>query len=483
MGRNNAKFTYEYVKEYINNLGYELINNEYINNKTKLILKDYEGFYYCTILSSLQKGSVPSKFHKHNPYTLQNINLWVEINHKPYKLISNIYEGNSKNLKWQCLKEECGEFFEMCWNNILQGQCCSICIGRQVGLSNCLATKNPKLAKEWHPTLNDDLTPYDVTANSGKDIWWQCSKNPKHVWKDFIYNRNYKKFECPYCSGKRPSEDYNLLLDNPDLCMEWDYSKNKKRPEEFTPGSEYNAWWECSKNPKHEWQDYVCNRNGKGYGCPYCSGRRPSEDYNLLVCNSILASEWDYNKNIKRPEDYTPGSNEYAWWKCKDCGYEWPASIKNRNSGRDCPECNKSKGEKKIDEILINKSWIKISQEEFDKLIDKDKYNKNYYIPQMKFKRLIGTGGGLLSYDFYIPKLNLLIEYDGEFHFRLIKLYKNEPIKNAEERYKKQCVHDILKNKYAMDNNIQLIRIPYWDFDNIEKYLDYYLKEEFLLAS
>ena len=28
-----------------------------------------------------------------------------------------------------------------------------------------------------------------------------------------------------------------------------------------------------------------------------------------------------------------------------------------------------------------------------------------------------------------------------------------------------------MKNKYAMDNDIQLIRIPYWEFDNIEEIL------------
>jgi len=412
----NSCFTYENIKDFVENLGYELINKEYKNNHQKLILKDNIGYYYFIILTSLQRGSIPDKFNKSNLYTIQNIKLWCKLNNKPFELISDTYESNSKNLKWQCLKDNCGEEFEMDWGHIIRGRSCQYCAGMQVCLSNCLATKKPDIASEWHPTKNGDLTPYDVTVSSGKYAWWQCSKNPKHIWYVKINSRSSNNSNCPYCSGKYASEDYNLLVLYPELCLEWDYEKNKKKPEE-----------------------------------------------------------------------YTPGSHEKVWWICRDCGNKWDASIydRNRKDGKSsgCPECNKSKGEKKIDEILINKSWIKISQEEFDKLIDKDKYNKNYYIPQMKFKRLIGTGGGLLSYDFYIPKLNLLIEYDGEFHFRLIKLYKNEPIKNAEERYKKQCVHDILKNKYAMDNNIQLIRIPYWDFDNIEKYLDYYLKEEFLLAS
>ena len=408
------KYTYEEVEKIYNNLGYELIDEIHINYYSKYTIKDKDGFYYLNVLDNLLMGKTPRKYHPSNPYTIYNIKLWVNINNKPFELISDTYENNIKNLKWKCLIDDCSEEFEADWAHIQRGHGCTYCPSQKLGLSNCLATKNPELAKQWHPTKNGDLTPYDVFPTHKEHIWWQCSKNPKHE-------------------------------------------------------------WHCNVNDRHN----------KKTGCPYCAGFYPSEDYNLLVCNPKLCEEWDYKKNDKRPEDYTPGSGEYAWWKCKECNHSWYIKINNRNhkNGSGCPECNKSKGEKKIDEILINKSWIKISQEEFDKLIDKDKYNKNYYIPQMKFKRLIGTGGGLLSYDFYIPKLNLLIEYDGEFHFRLIKLYKNEPIKNAEERYKKQCVHDILKNKYAMDNNIQLIRIPYWDFDNIEKYLDYYLKEEFLLAS
>lgn len=34
-----------------------------------------------------------------------------------------------------------------------------------------LATVNPKLAAEWHPTKNGDLSPDQVTAGSGKKVW------------------------------------------------------------------------------------------------------------------------------------------------------------------------------------------------------------------------------------------------------------------------------------------------------------------------
>jgi len=384
------------VREYVNDLGYELIS-DYINSKENIIIKDKYGFYYCVLFHNLKKYKTLPIASTSNIYSIQNIQLWCKLNIKSFELISNTYKKGK--LKWKCLKDDCGEIFEMSWDCIQSGQNCSYCAGKKVGLSNCLATKNPELTKEWHSTKNGKLTPYDVTANSGKKIWWQCSKNPKHEWDDFISNRN-KSINCPYCSHERPSEDYNLLKDNPELCEEWDYKKNKKKPEE-----------------------------------------------------------------------YTPGSGEYVYWKCKECGHEWYAQINSRNRGIGCPECNKSKGEKECKRVFISKGFIEISQEEYNILSDIDKNKYIYFIPQMKFDNLIGLGGGLLSYDFYIPKYNLLTEYDGEFHYKPIKKYKNEPMKYAEERLRKQQIHDKFKDEYAQDNKIILLRIPYWDFDNIESIL------------
>jgi len=398
MGR--RKYTYKIVKELLNEKGYELISEEYISIDKKLSIKDNEGYYYYVIFNNLLKYKMPLKFHKSNPYTIQNIKLWCKLNNKPFELVSEEYINAHIKLKWKCLIEECGEEFESNWNNISSDGGCSYCAGQKVGLSNCLTTKNINLANEWHSILNGDLTPYDVTANSGRYIWWQCSKNPKHVWHTTIYNRYYNNSGCPYCAGKLPTEENNLLINNPELCKEWNYDKNDKRPEEYTPMCRENVWWKCSdSNCKHEWKSIICNRNGK------------------------------------------------------------------LKSG--CPKCNESKGEKKIDETLINKYWIIIKQKEFEQLIDKDKYNKNYFIQQKEFEGLFGLGYGLLSYDFYLPILNLLIEYQGEQHERYIKGFHK-----SYEDFEKQVEHDRRKREYAKNNNIKLLEIWYYDFDNIEEILE-----------
>jgi len=373
----------------LNNLPYNLLTKIYKGNDKHLLFEDREGYYLTENLGNLLKGYVPNKFSSFNKYTVKNIKLWCKLNNKPFELMSKEYINCDEYMQWRCLDNNCGEIFEANWDSILQGYRCICCRGQQVTLSNCLATKNPELASEWHPTKNGNLTPYDVTV-SGHDngIWWKCSINSKHEWTATISKRNFRGDNCPYC----------------------------------------------------------------------CHNPLPSEDYNLLVINPKLCEEWNYDKNDNLPEEYTPVSGQKVWWLCKECNHEWFDTISHRSSGRSCPKCNEPKGEKKCREFFIKHSYI--------------------YTPQYTFNGLIGVGSGLLKFDesiFYDEektKLRLLIEYDGEFHYKIIKMYKNEPNEIAEARLIKQQEHDRRKDEYCINNNIILIRIPYWDFDNIETILD-----------
>lgn len=379
MARSKNK-TYEEIKELIQILGYELIEEKILNINTTLplIIRDKENYYFKIPFNNIRKGNNLAKFHKNNPYTIQNIRLWCKLNDKSFELISNEYINSQNNLQWKCLKD--GEIFSKNWSSILNGTGCPFCVGLQACLSNCLATNFPEIANQWHSTFNK-ITPYEITSGSHKEFWWQCQANKKHIWNTSVTNRVNNKTGCPYCSGFYPSEDYNLLVINPKIC-----------------------------------------------------------------------GEWNYNKNVKRPEEYTPKTSQYAWWKCKDCGHEWETSIVSRSLyGSGCPECKKSKGEKECKRVFDLRN------------ID--------YLPQKEFDGLIGLGNKNLSYDFYLPDYNLLIEYQGQYHDQLILKYKNEPIKYAKKRLKKQIEHDRRKKEYALNNGYSFLEIWYWDFDNIETIL------------
>jgi very-short-patch-repair endonuclease len=68
-----------------------------------------------------------------------------------------------------------------------------------------------------------------------------------------------------------------------------------------------------------------------------------------------------------------------------------------------------------------------------------------------------------LRFDFYIPAINTVIEYDGEFHYMEINGIPND--------YEQQQTNDRIKDKYCEDNGIRIVRIPYWEKENIEAIL------------
>ena len=55
---------------------------------------------------------------------------------------------------------------------------CPCCCGRQVSVTNSLATVAPEIAAQWHPTLNGTTTPNDVVSQSGQKVWWKCPEGP-----------------------------------------------------------------------------------------------------------------------------------------------------------------------------------------------------------------------------------------------------------------------------------------------------------------
>ena len=139
---------------------------------------------------------------------------------------------------------------------------------------NDLATVNPELAKEWHPTKNGDLKPSDVSGWGHQKVWWlgKCG----HEWEQRIYSRTQGS-GCPVCSRQKQIVSYvrtkidqkgSLFDVNPELASEWHPTKNEGlTPDMVTAGSNRKVWWLGSCG--HEWQASVVSRN-KGHGCPIC---------------------------------------------------------------------------------------------------------------------------------------------------------------------------------------------------------------------
>jgi hypothetical protein len=101
---------------------------------------------------------------------------------------------SNKKVAWECEK---GHQYDAIICNRSNDHDCPYCSGQRACKDNCLATLNPKLAKEWHPTKNGKLTPRDITCGSSKEVWWMDKMG--HEWQAKVNGRNYGD-GCPNCN-------------------------------------------------------------------------------------------------------------------------------------------------------------------------------------------------------------------------------------------------------------------------------------------
>lgn len=178
----------------------------------------------------------------------------------------------------------------------------------------------------------------------------------------------------------------------------------------------------------------------KGCGCRKCL-KEKIRDKNGSSHNEYISKLSNINPNVVALEEYL-GTEIKIQHKCKICGHEWKVKPGNLLSGKGCPKCNESRGEKAISNYLHLNNITYIRQYTFDDCKDKRK----------------------LPFDFYIPALNACIEYDGEQHFKAIDLF------GGEEGLNTRMLHDQIKTDYCKNNNIRLLRIKY--DENIEEQLN-----------
>jgi len=169
----------------------------------------------------------------------------------------------------------------------------------------------------------------------------------------------------------------------------------------------------------------------KGCGCYECLKEKISNK-NGTNHNEYVTKLFNINPNIIALEEYVSTEIKIKH-KCKICGHEWKVKPGNILAGKGCPKCNESHGEKSIGNYL--------------------NINNIAYIPQYTFNDC--KDKRMLPFDFYLPVLNICIEYDGEQHFKAIDHF------GGEKGLKIRQFHDQIKTDYCQQNNILLLRIKY----------------------
>lgn len=201
--RENMTRTKDEIEEIVKNRDYILLK-EYIetNKHRRIVIQDRFGYKYDIELNSFIRGYIPRIVDKANPYSLENIILWLQLNKSEFLLCKdNNYINAKTNLKFYHTLKECKENFYMTWDNICHGQNCPFCCGQSVSNRNRLSILYPEISYQWHPTKNGNLTPFDVSYGSGKKVWWLCPN--EHEYYSSICGRTIENKGCKLCTDKQ----------------------------------------------------------------------------------------------------------------------------------------------------------------------------------------------------------------------------------------------------------------------------------------
>jgi Probable Zinc-ribbon domain len=260
-----------------------------------------------------------------------------------------VSHGSGKQIWWVCARGPDHVCCAAPHNRTTRSRGCPYCANRMVSVTNSLAALAPEIAREWHPTLNGKLTPMGANAKSHLKVWWQCARNPQHVWQARLANRWWGRSGCPFCSGQRVDTGNCLATQFPEIAAEWDRVRNGNvTPRAVTAKSHARVWWRCPRDRTHRWQAAVDDRTIHGSGCPVCMGKAPvPPGARKGRLNSFaerfpqLAVTWDRKRNLPtRPKDVSYGSHFRAWWMCeRDPAHRWRAQVNERSRGSGCPVC------------------------------------------------------------------------------------------------------------------------------------------------
>ena len=213
-------------------------------------------------------------------------------------------------------------------------------------------------------------------------------------------------------------------------------------------GNKYTRWL-CRCDCGNEATVLSCHLSS---GAISSCGCYSAELTSQLNAKNLIGERFGKLTVVDKADDELQKTSLRLLWKCIcDCGNECIKDTNSLTMGNTIScGCLHSQGEFKLTEIFKN--------------------HNIQYETQKKFDDLRGVNDGILSYDFYLPNYNLLIEYQGVQHYEPIDFGCGEIY--AKERYVQQQEHDKRKREYAEKNGYRLLEIPYYNSNNMEEILN-----------
>lgn len=422
--KNKKKNTELFIKEVYDKFGDEYtILGEYKNSITDIeVIHNLCGRMYKINPSYLLKGAKCKCLQKNSKMSHEDFVEKLSLRKGDEYEVLESYINSKTKIKFK--HKTCGYEFYMAPGVLLYGQNCPSCYG------------TPK--KTLEKFKNEVYTMYGyeysvIGQYNGKGEYIKMKHEPCGTEFDVTPNNFLRGSRCPKCYGtpKRTPEEfvdevYNLVGDEYKPISNYVSSSDKVTMIHIKCGYVY---------------DVVAISFLKGVRCPKCAG------------NKKLTTEEFKEKVFKLVKDEYEVLDEYInsrtkiKFKHNECGHIFKTVPNSFIQGSRCPSCMSSKGERAI----IN-------------FLDKYKVNYKHDVPygECSYKQN-------LRFDFLIfdkdGNLKIICEFDGIQHFKPVDAF------GGEIEFKEIQKRDNIKNDFCKENNIHLIRIPYWEFNNIYKIL------------
>lgn len=259
------------------------------------------------------------------------------------------------------------------------------------------------------------------------------------------------KFNCNAC-GKTCHKFPRSYLKSKGLCKECTRKSQMKTNAQFVQ--------ECKdKGLDIPFDTYKGATTKIRFICSICGKLYPQEPYAHLKgeghykCNGgHKKTTREYieeckEKHLDLPVDEYDGENTEIYHKCLICGKHYKITPKMHLRGvQHRVHFSFSTGEKLIYRWLLEHDY-------------RFKYQKRFGD--------LRTGKVNLSYDFYLPAIGVLIEYQGQQHFRPMAF------NHGLEKFKRQQINDARKADYAKKHNLILLTPDYHidTYDKIDSYM------------
>ena len=359
----------------------------------------------------------------------------------------NKYKDTHQKLEIRC---KCGNKFSVSFktftNSKTPKQQCNEC-----GLKNRISKRTlplEKLQKEINEKFNNEFEIVGEFKNRNTHTNFRhkvCGYDWLTTPTNFLRDSG-----CPKCN-KRVKNNTIKTSKTKIIITKTDYFKDRVKEltgDEYLVLSEYTKAIEkiilkhnkCGRTYKTTPHDFI-----SGCRCPMCWNENKLGKFQKNTNQFVNEIKEKYKNEYTIIGEYV-GARTKTEVRHNKCGNIFEISPDNLLRGKGCPYCFESKGEKRIEKYL--------------------KENNIGYTLQFKINKCRNIRP--LPFDFAIldnENLMCLIEYDGKQHFESVLGWGGEKVFNLIK------IRDNIKNEYCEKNNIKLIRIPYYEFENIESIL------------